>query len=156
MLAEHATPTPSQISHLLYTFVLCLRLAFPFPLPSRIMRAMEATNVNAHRPAPCPVFDVDLAPTHAIKHRALAQACRTAARRGLGLRFAVSGGFSPRYYPRFKRMRISQTLRALCFSLSRYRLNRLPLLYAEKSRVHAVSGVHHTLESYVTGVDLLP
>ena len=48
-------------------------------------------------------------------------------------------------------------------SLSRYRLNRLPLQYAEKVRMHAVSGVHYTPESNVasllagssSGVDLL-
>ena len=57
---------------------------------------------------------------------------------------------------------LSTTARAL-FSLSRYRINRLSLLYAEKARIHAVSGVHHTPESNVacllagssSGVDFL-
>ena len=48
---------------------------------------------------------------------------------GFGSRLLVSKERMPRYRPRFKCIRISQPLRALCFSLSRYRLNRLPRIF---------------------------
>ena len=55
----------------------------------------------------------------------------------------VSKGCKPRYHSRFKKYGKFQQLRALCFSLSRYRLNRLSLLCDSASfHMHQTHQLH--------------